>query len=521
MTNDPRYSPPPPQGGYPPVPNQPGPVPSYGGSPVYGQGHQQPYNQQFDWRYRSQPSQTTQFRPPYEPFSGTGPGRIPGGTGPGPIPGGTGPGPIPGGTGTAQIPGMLPPPPAPQQPQKRSRAGLLMAGAVAIAVVSAGIGGAAATVVELGSHSTGGNGHSILGGAAPSVPAANMPPGSVEQVASKVVPSVVMLETDLGRQSEEGSGIILSADGLILTNNHVVAAAASPSKAPSGGPGGPLVPGGPAGPGGPGGPGGPSGPGGPAGGPAPKTTVTFSDGRTAPFTVVGADPTSDIAVIRVQGVSGLTPISLGSSSDLHVGQPVVAIGSPLGLSGTVTTGIISAMNRPVSTTGESGNQNTVLDAIQTDAAINPGNSGGALVNMNGQLVGVNSAIATLGADSPDAQSGSIGLGFAIPVDQAKRIADELISTGKASHASLGVQVTSDKGTPGAKVVDVVPNGAAASAGVPKNVTVTKVDDRPINNADALVAAVRSKAPGDKITLTFSDPGGGSRTVPVTLGKADQ
>ena len=129
--------------------------------------------------------------------------------------------------------------------------------------------------------------------------------------------------------------------------------------------------------------------------------MTFSDGRTAPFTVVGADPTSDIAVVRVQGVSGLSPISLGSSSDLKVGQPVMAVGSPLGLAGTVTTGIVSALNRPVSTTGESGNQNTVLDAIQTDAAINPGNSGGALVNMQGQLVGVNSAIATLGADSGD------------------------------------------------------------------------------------------------------------------------
>jgi putative serine protease PepD len=379
---------------------------------------------------------------------------------------------------------------------------LLTVGALAIAVVSAGIGGAAATAVELGTQTTNGNGHTVIG--APSVPAANMAPGSVEQVASKVVPSVVMLETDLGRQSEEGSGIILSADGLILTNNHVVAAAAGPPRDPAAPPGGP-----------------PGGPGGGPGGPAPKTTVTFADGRTAPFTVLGADPTSDIAVIRVQGVSGLTPISLGSSSDLRVGQPVVAIGSPLGLSGTVTTGIVSALNRPVSTTGESGNQNTVLDAIQTDAAINPGNSGGALVNMNGQLVGVNSAIATLGADSPDAQSGSIGLGFAIPVDQAKRIADELISSGHASHASLGVQVTNDKGSPGAKVVDVVPGGAASSAGVPKNVIVTKVDDRPISSADALVAAVRSKAPGDKISLTFQDPAGGSRTVPVTLGKADQ
>lgn len=488
MTNDPRYSPPPQQPGYHPAPNQPAPTPSHPGTSAYGQGHQQAYGQQFDWRRQSQ---TNQFRQPYDPFGSTGPGRIPGGTGVGPIPGATGTGPIP---------GMLPP--MSPSPQKRSRAGLLTVGALTIAVVSAGIGGAAATAIELGTHSTNGNGHTVIG--APSVPAANMPPGSVEQVASKVVPSVVMLETDLGRQSEEGSGIILSADGLILTNNHVVAAAAGPPKAP-------VAPGAP--------PGGP--PGSPAG-PAPKTTVTFADGRTAPFTVVGADPTSDIAVIRVQGMSGLTPISLGSSSDLRVGQPVVAIGSPLGLSGTVTTGIVSALNRPVSTTGESGNQNTVLDAIQTDAAINPGNSGGALVNMNGQLVGVNSAIATLGADSPDAQSGSIGLGFAIPVDQAKRIADELISSGKASHASLGVQVTNDKGSPGAKVVDVVPGGAASTAGVPKNVIVTKVDDRPINSADALVAAVRSKAPGDKISLTFADPaGGGSRTVPVTLGKADQ
>ncbi len=493
MTNDPRYSPPPQQPGYRPAPNQPAPAPSHPGTSAYGQGHQQRYSQPFDWR---QQSQTTQFRQPYDPYSGTGPGRIPGGAGVGPIPGGSGTGPIP---------GMLPP--MPPGPQKRPRAGLLVVGALAIAVVSAGIGGAAATAVELGTHATSGNGHSVIGGAAPSVPVANMPPGSVEQVASKVVPSVVMLETDLGRQSEEGSGIILSADGLILTNNHVIAAAEVPPK----GPGAPGAP--------PGGP--PAGPGGAPGGPTPKTTVTFSDGRTAPFTVVGADPTSDIAVIRVQGVSGLTPISLGSSSDLRVGQPVVAIGSPLGLSGTVTTGIVSSLNRPVSTTGESGNQNTVLDAIQTDAAINPGNSGGALVNMNGQLVGVNSAIATLGADSPDAQSGSIGLGFAIPVDQAKRIADELISTGKASHASLGVQVTNDKGSPGAKVVDVVSGGAAATAGVPKNVIVTKVDDRPINSADALVAAVRSKAPGDKITLTFQDPAGGSRTVPVTLGKADQ
>jgi putative serine protease PepD len=332
---------------------------------------------------------------------------------------------------------------------------------------------------------------------------------------------VVMLETDLGRQSEEGSGIILSSDGLILTNNHVVATAANPGHAPAPRERSPREPDSPPDPAAPPESGGPREPdsGRPNG--KPKTTVTFSDGRTAEFTVVGADPTTDIAVVRVQGISGLTPISLGSSANLRVGQPVMAVGSPLGLEGTVTTGIVSSLNRPVSTTGETGNQNTVLDAIQTDAAINPGNSGGALVNMSGQLVGVNSAIATLGGDSPDAQSGSIGLGFAIPVDQAKRIADELIKTGTAAHASLGVQVTNDKGTPGAKVVEVVPNGAAAAAGLPGGVVVTKVDDRTVNSADALVAAVRSKAPGDKVTLTYKDPSGDSKTVQVTLGKAQQ
>jgi putative serine protease PepD len=489
MTNHPRYSPPPQQPGYRTAPN--GPVP-----PAYAQGLQDTYNQQFDWRYQ-QP--TPQYRPG---VGGTGQGPIPGmsGIGQGPIPGmgGTGQGPIPGmgGIGQGPIPGMHPQMQAPPVVirQKRSRAGLL-AGALAIAVVSAGIGGAAATVVEVGHQSPGSShGGGSTPGAAPGVPAGNLPVGSVEQVAAKVVPSVVMLETDLGRQSEEGSGIILSADGLIMTNNHVIAAAANPKAPPGPAPGGSA---------------------------APKTTVTFHDGRTAPFTVVGADPTSDIAVVRVSGVSGLTPIAMGSSADLRVGQPVMAIGSPLGLAGTVTTGIVSALNRPVSTTGESGNKNTVLDAIQTDAAINPGNSGGALVNMAGQLVGVNSAIATMGGDSPEAQSGSIGLGFAIPVDQAKRIADELISSGKASHASLGVQVITDKGVPGAKVMEVVEGGAAAGAGVPKGVVVTRVDERPINSADALVAAVRSRAPGDKVSLTFQDPGGGNRTVQVTLGKAEQ
>ena len=237
--------------------------------------------------------------------------------------------------------------------------------------------------------------------------------------------------------------------------------------------------------------------------------------------MVGADPASDIAVVKAQGVSGLTPITLGSSANLRVGQDVVAVGSPLGLEGTVTTGIVSALNRPVSTAGDAGNQNTVLDAIQTDAAINPGNSGGALVNMNGELIGVNSAIATLGGDSQEAQSGSIGLGFAIPVDQAKRIADELISSGTASHASLGVQVSNDAATHGAKIVEVTQGGPADGAGLPSGVVITKVDDRVITSSDALVAAVRSRAPGEKVTLTYLDAAGNSQTLDVTLGKAAQ
>lgn len=430
MTNDPRYTPPPAQPGY-----ESNPTGYSTQRNTYQQGYQQPY----DWRYAQQGQQP---RPQYDPYRPTG---------------------------------------APaSRPQKRSRAGALVAGAAAIAVISAGIGGGVAVLAQPDQPSTS---FSSAGGATPGVPAASLPVGSVEQVAAKVVPSVVKLETNLGRASEEGSGIILSTDGLILTNNHVVAT--------DGAPGG-----------------------------RPQTKVTFADGRTAPFTVVGTDPSSDIAVVRAEGVSGLTPIALGSSGDLRVGQDVVAIGSPLGLEGTVTVGIVSALNRPVAAGGDSRNQNTVLDAIQTDAAINPGNSGGALVNMNGELVGVNSAIATLGGDSAESQSGSIGLGFAIPVDQAKRIADELVQTGTASHASLGVQVGNDASVDGAKIVEVTEGGAAAAAGLPSGVVVTKVDGRVINSADALVAAVRSKAPGTKVTLTYQGSGG-PETLDVTLGKAQQ
>jgi len=462
MTDDPRYSPS--QSGQQP-PNQQA-------TPGYSQaGYQQPY----DWRYANQPN--------YDPYRSARAGN------------------------TAVLP------PVPDKPRKRSRSVALTVGALAIAAVSAGVGGVVATMVRADGRST-----TTLSTAAPNpgkaptaLPTANVPVGSVEQVAAKVVPSVVKLETKMGRASEEGSGIILTEDGLILTNNHVVSslqAPGGPKPAPPSPLPAPL----------------PGKPGDPSVKPAPgglTTTVTFADGRTAPFTIVGTDPATDIAVVRAQGVSGLTPITLGSSASLRVGQDVVAIGSPLGLEGTVTTGIVSALNRPVAAGGDASNQNTVLDAIQTDAAINPGNSGGALVNMAGELVGVNSAIATLGGDSPASQSGSIGLGFAIPVDQAKRIADELISNGSASHASLGVQVSNDVTTHGAKIVEVVKGGAAADAGMPSGVVVTKVDDRVIGSANALVAAVRSRAPGEKLTLTYMDAAGNPQTLQVTLGKADQ
>ncbi len=457
MTNDPRYSPP--SRGH--LGQRPG------ANPHAPQTYPGQYQHGYDWRYATQQS-GQQPRPGYDPYR------------------------------------PAPPVPTAGKPRKRFRTAALTVGALAIAAASAGVGGGVALLADSDHQAP--SSLPTVAGAAPSVPAANVPVGSIEQVAAKVVPSVVKLETDLGRANEEGSGIILTSDGLILTNNHVVAAAAG-SPVPSGSP---ATPG--------------AEPPLPSARPdaKPTTTVTFANGETAPFTVVGTDPASDIAVVRAEGVSGLTPIALGSSANLRVGQNVVAIGSPLGLEGTVTTGIVSALNRPVSTAGDAGNQNTVLDAIQTDAAINPGNSGGALVNMNGELVGINSAIATLGGESQEGpQGGSIGLGFAIPVDQAKRIADELIASGSASHASLGVQVSNDNSTNGAKIVEVSEGGAAAGAGLPSGVVVTKVDDRVIASADALVAAVRSKAPGDSITLTYLDGAGKPQTLQVTLGKAKQ
>jgi putative serine protease PepD len=362
-------------------------------------------------------------------------------------------------------------------PHHRSRGAALMIGGLVVAAVSAGVGGGLALAVRPYPIPP-----SALETAA-SQPAANISRGSVEQVAAKVVPSVVALQTDADSRSYEGSGIILTADGLIMTNAHVVSAAADADAA---GPGG------------------------------AHTTVTFADGRTTPFAVVAADPISDVAVIRAQGISGLTPLTLGTSGNLRVGQQVLAVGSPLGLEGTVTTGIVSALDRPVSTVSDAAAQPITLDAIQTDAPMNPGNSGGPLVDMNGQVIGMNSAMASAGT-SPDAQTGSIGLGFAIPVDQAKRIADQLIATGKASHASLGVQVADAASPAGAQILGVASGGAAAAAGLPVGAVITKVDGQVIDNADALGAVVLSHPPADEVSVNYVAPEGDTRTAHITLG----
>ncbi|MCM6775170.1 trypsin-like peptidase domain-containing protein [Nocardia sp. CDC159] len=367
-----------------------------------------------------------------------------------------------------------------QPPRRRGAAGLI-AGAIALALISGGIGGAVGALVSR--HDEKAPVSNALNAPPPkAAPVANAPAGTVPAVAKKVLPSVVMIRVAGARAEGEGSGNILSSDGLILTNNHVASGA----------------------------------------GPNAKMEVQFNDGSTAPATVVGVDPVSDLAVIKATGKTGLTPIELGTSSNLQVGQTVVAIGSPLGLAGTVTTGIVSALNRPVSTSGEPGmSQPPVISAIQTDAPINPGNSGGALVDMDGKLVGINTAIATLGgSEMGGQQSGSIGLGFAIPVDQARRVADQLIKTGHATYAQIGVTVMQNDPTTGARIRDVLPNSPAAKAGIPPGAIVTKVDDQIIDSGNGLIAAIRTHQPGDKVKVTYTGPDGRDpKTVEVTLDAA--
>ncbi len=368
-------------------------------------------------------------------------------------------------------------PPSPPKRRRRPAAGLL---ALALASALVGGGAGAAVTATLDDNTAPAAATSTAGTAVPV--SAVAPSGSVAAVAAKVLPSVVSISVRGAQGSGVGTGFVFDGAGHIVTNNHVVAPGAD---------GGTV-------------------------------TVRLSDGSDRPATIVGRDPVSDLAVIQVKNSQGLTPAAIGRSGVLAVGDPVVAFGSPLGLTSTVTSGIVSALNRPVRTGGAgngSDTTSTVLDAIQTDAAINPGNSGGPLVNMRGEVVAINSAIATLGG-SVDGQSGSIGLGFAIPVDQAKPIADELIRTGHAKHAYAGVQVTdvANGAKDGAVLGQIVAGGPAAKAGLRQGDVVTAVGQRPVTSADALVAAVRSQRPGDTISIQYTR-GGSSHTATVTLGTA--
>jgi putative serine protease PepD len=312
----------------------------------------------------------------------------------------------------------------------------------------------------------------------PSTPA---PQGSVQAVAAKVLPSVVKIDVSGPQGAGSGSGIILSSDGQILTNNHVVELAGN---------GGTL-------------------------------RVTFNDGSHADAKVLGTDPLTDTALIQAENVSGLTPATIGKSGDLAVGQSVVAIGSPLGLDATVTSGIVSALNRPVDVGSDGQGNSTVYPAIQTDAAINPGNSGGALVDLNGDVVGINASIATAG-ESMGGQSGNIGVGFAIPMDEVMPIVDQMAKGETPTHARLGVSVSAtgqgQDGTQsdeGASIEKVNAGSTADNAGIAAGDVITKVDDHLITDADSLIATIRSYRPGDKVTVTYVHDGQ-TKTAELTL-----
>jgi putative serine protease PepD len=303
------------------------------------------------------------------------------------------------------------------------------------------------------------------------------PAGSVAEIAQRVLPSVVSIEAQSGRGGSTGSGFIIDSSGYILTNNHVIA-----SSAVSGG----------------------------------DIRVRLNDGFSYDAKVVGRDSSYDLAVIKIVAPN-LKALQFGDSDEVAVGDSVIAIGSPLGLSGTVTLGIISAKDRAV-TAGDDDAESAFINALQTDAAINPGNSGGPLVNSTGAVIGVNSAIASLGT-SFSGQSGSIGLGFAIPINQARKTADQLIKNGKATYPVMGISVDmnySGDGAMIAKTADaIVPGGAAAKAGLKSGDIITEIDGRAITSSEELIVAIRSHNVGEEIEVTYKR-GGTSKTVRLTL-----
>jgi putative serine protease PepD len=309
---------------------------------------------------------------------------------------------------------------------------------------------------------------------------------SVERVAQAVLPSVVKINVRGTQEAGSGSGIIISSDGDILTNNHVAAVA----------------------------------------GQSGQISVNFNDGSAKRAHIVGTDPVTDLAVIKVDGVSGLHPASIGSSDKVEVGEKVVAIGSPFGLQATVTSGIVSALNRPVSVSSDQGGlpglqtgEATTYPAIQTDAAINPGNSGGPLVDLAGDVIGINSSIRTASSGLDSSQGGSIGLGFAIPISNVWPVVQQLRAGQTPTHARMGVAVVNASSRngllTGAGVESVNHGSAAAQAGLQRGDVITRVDNQVISGSESLVATVRGHRPGDRVTLTVVRHGK-TRAIDVTL-----
>ncbi len=366
----------------------------------------------------------------------------------------------------------------PDRPSGGVRGRRLAASVVAASLILGGAAGVGGAALWTSTHNTPAESSPVLTQVGGST-AQTATGGSIEKVAHNVLPSVVMINVSGSNGSGSGSGIILSGDGKILTNNHVVALA----------------------------------------GKSGTMDVAFNDGSHATAKVLGTDPLTDTAVIQAQGVKHLTPATLGHSSSLQVGQGVVAIGSPFGLDATVTSGIVSALDRPVDVgTVSQGNQ-TVYPAIQTDAAINPGNSGGPLVNLSGEVVGIDAAIQTASNTTTQGEPGSIGLGFAIPIDEVLPIVQQMIKGETPTHARLGIGVENAANgaqvTEGAKIQQVDNGSAAQSAGLKAGDVITKVDDHLITSSDSLVATIRSYRPGQSVTVTYTR-GGTEHTVKATL-----
>ncbi len=386
--------------------------------------------------------------------------------------------------------GSPPAPTTPPTPPRRGRTGFAAAvvGASLLVGGAAGVGGAAAwNAYDDPTLSSSASPSDRTTSEVVSTPDADAPAGSVEEVAASVLPSVVKLDVSGAQGAGSGSGIILSSDGQILTNDHVAEVAGDDG----------------------------------------EITVSFNDGTKASAKVLGTDPLTDTAVLQAEGVSGLTPASIGKSANLDVGEQVVAIGSPFGLESTVTSGIVSALDRPVDVGSDGEGNSTTYPAIQTDAAINPGNSGGPLVDMDGNVIGINSSIRTASTGVVQEESGSIGLGFAIPIDSVLPIVEQLAAGETPTHARLGITVSDVADSTGAEVVEgaqikeITDGSAAGSAGLGAGDVITKVDDRLISSADGLVATIRSYRPGDEVKVTYVRDGESATTTLTLDSDADQ